>query len=363
MTWLIAIAIALFSLLALAQAQRNREIRRLRTDVQTATLLDSDKEISVFDVFWDLGANEFALEIMGHQDLLPERADDVSAVLETLKDRIREEGSYAAFVHVTSETIEEFERAHRAAGNRRLLPTPQVRERRLLSLTPESTEEHEGQTDASRRTHPIDEQRTVPSHRSVLTHSNTAAIDIDEVGKLGPASILRGLLHGQLSSELTTWWGLRKARALRKDLDRALVELADLLLGAEGQLIDLPHLFDVSNRWREDRGRIERLLEDKRFENRAWRNTAKTLLQTAKELAEDLTLSSQQDGERLIAALRHHLERGEREMAGYLAYLNRYAVFAGRGDDYVALSARIDAHIYRLQEELRTAQRTLNHGK
>jgi len=62
---------------------------------------------SVFDVFRDLGQDEYAIEVMQHMDLIPEQEQDLEVVAVNLADAISSFGGYDAMVSSLRETIRE----------------------------------------------------------------------------------------------------------------------------------------------------------------------------------------------------------------------------------------------------------------
>ena len=87
--------------------------------------------LSLFDVFWDLGPNEFTLEMLAHRGLLLDEPEDLSVLLSDLPVRIAEHGGYKQFVDDLLVSIQEYRESHRPAQANRFLASP---ERKLLPL-------------------------------------------------------------------------------------------------------------------------------------------------------------------------------------------------------------------------------------
>jgi hypothetical protein len=125
------IVIVILTLLALATGgtatvavqKRQKTLARLglQQDLRSVRRLE-DHRLSLFDVFWDLGASDFALELMAHHDLLPLDREDVHGTWTRLETLVDQHGSYEGFLEDSLEAIEEFFSDHRFAGDRRRLP-------------------------------------------------------------------------------------------------------------------------------------------------------------------------------------------------------------------------------------------------
>jgi hypothetical protein len=79
---------------------------------------------SVYDIFCDLGANEYAVDVMRHMDLIPEREQDLESTTNNLRDAIDSFGGYGLLISSLRETISELtddnNEAHTTILNRRI---------------------------------------------------------------------------------------------------------------------------------------------------------------------------------------------------------------------------------------------------
>ncbi len=197
-----------------------RRAKKRRRERLRASLLRKfpapDRYVSVFDVFWDLGASDYALKIMAAQRLIPRDPDDSEAVFDTILDRIEVHGSYSAFIEDVLEAIQEFYEEHRAAGHRRMLPTLEVRGRKLLpgattstslSLVPAVPEE-DGLPDGHLLDIALAERARsredhAPGEGALVRLGDAASreVDVDELLRVDLKQMLRSALRGDLWRE------------------------------------------------------------------------------------------------------------------------------------------------------------------
>lgn len=357
---------------AAALQKRRRERRlELKDAIRARGELSDSLEVSVFDVFWDLGVNEYALEIMGNQRLLPTDASDLGVVLDNVADAVRVHGSYSAFVRETIETIEEFYRGHRTAGNRRALPALEVRESKTLEL-PAVGSQPQRKNDTANLPVPytggyrpvaarsFDERVEARSgHVSPLVSTTTGAeVDIDELATVDPIRMLKGVFDGRLGEEVERWFQMRSLRKRKSTLDDTLSDFYSFY--AEQVAADprfYSHLYDIARRWEMEVTRVEKLIEREGWKGKPWALVAELLMQEALAVSRQLAWLARNNVDQSIERIHDHARRGNTAMAGYLLYLNHHAFFAGRGGRYPDLVRKVENATYRLQEEIRELTR------
>ncbi len=349
--------------------RRKRQKEELR-EVLLKKFPAPDRYVSIFDIFWDLGVSDFALVIMGHQDLLPREPSDIDMIFQRIEDRIEAHGSYEAFVSDVLDAIQEFYQDHKSAGARRALPTLDVPAVKMLPL-PESstgampavtTAQDDGLPDGylldmdfEQRTS-IRENRTVSSS-ALIPVSSSQGVDIDELLSAGPLNILRGLLAGNFTQRLSQWVQMRQLRQLRAELDSKLVALFRLFDAMSKRDPDFfVPLYDLTRRWERESMRIERLEKERPWSERPFAQAADLLMEEARIFARYLARHAKANTDEAIGAIGRAAVRGDEAMAGYLVYANRYAFFAGRGDQHASLISEIEYTASRIQTELRNLQ-------
>jgi hypothetical protein len=322
--------------------------------------------LSLFDLFWDLGVSDYALEIMGAQGLLFSDPDDLHGALSRLEDLVDNHGSYAAYVDDTLEAIQEFYDEHRRAGARRLLPTLTMRQQKLLPL-PEGMSPAQAPSDELVPTDglgrvieaPLDERRRMREERRLTAivpdpGSTETNVDIDALTDRDVLDVLQTLFAGNFADELSRWWRMRRLRTLKKALDERLAAMYDFYTR---QVEVTPgfynHLYDAYTRWREETARIEYLAFHRPWSGRPWEICADVLVAEALDLSRLLANQAGANAYETIERIHDHARRGDFPMAGYLVFLNQHAFFAGRGTNYGEYARQIEFATYRVQEELR----------
>jgi hypothetical protein len=354
-------------------AKRQREARRRMRDAIRVRTEVVDANVSVFDVFWDLGVSDFALEIMGNQRLLMNDVQDLPFALDALEDRVSEHGSYATFVRENLEAIQEFYREHRRAGDRRSLPALANKKRKTLQLPAVASGDEPGPRGTGNLPVPYDggepdahlpvvagkpEQRiAVREGRSAEIHAlqtSASEVDIDELARVDPMRMLGGIFDGTLGSQLERWWEMRNLRMLRSDLDRELSRLYDhYATEANTSPTFFSHLFDTARRWDAEAGRIADLQEKRPWDGKPWEMCADALVAEALAVAKKLSWMAKNNVESTIEHIHGRARTGDVAMAGYLVYLNHHALFAGRSQRYGDYVRRVENATYKVQRELR----------
>ncbi len=338
---------------------RKRERERLR-EVLFEPWPGPDRYASLLDLFWDLGASDFALEILGNQQLLPLSAPELSEVFARLDARAAIYGSYEAMVADLLDAIQEFYREHRAAGARRALPTLRIETQRLLPAAPEDVNSASSPPQQSPELATsflleldLDARASARDTRATALVPIASDIDLDGLTQTSPGRLLDSLLNGHLRGELRRLFEARHLRALRRELDQHLAALyRHLIRLAERDPHYAEPLYDLARRWEREARRLEGLERQRPWSHRPWAPTADLLMEEARIKAHYLANHARENTDEALRAMQRHAKRGDLAMAGYLVYVNRHAFFAGRGDAHVAALREIEFATARIREEL-----------
>ncbi len=368
-------------LLAIFSGGAGRQIyksakKRQREQMREAVLTEwpgPERYLSVFDLFWDLGASDWALTIMGHQDLLPRAPEDVDDIFRRIEDRIKAHGSYAAFVEDVLDAIQEFYEEHRTPGDRRMLPTLETNPQKLLpmdeaassqtsSLAVRTSPAADGRPDGLLLDIGLEERERAREARSLsggmLVPTKGGSVDIDDVLNAGPLDILKGLFQGNLTDRLTKWIKMRDLRGLRAELDDRLTALYRYFEQQASRDADFfAPLYDLPRRWEREALRLARLESERPWRERPFALAADVLVEEARILARYLARHAKRNADEAIEAIRERAAAGDEAMAGYLVYTNRFALFAGRGDEHASLVTEIEYVTSRIRAELRDLQK------
>ncbi|MBA2664057.1 MAG: hypothetical protein H0U74_17335 [Bradymonadaceae bacterium] len=368
---------------AAATWRRSHQREALQKAVLTKRAI-AGQPLAVFDVFWDLGVSDYALEIMGHQGLLPTGAQELERALGNLEDLVRQHGSYNEYVADTLSAIQEFFDEHRRAGNRRALPTLELRAQKLLPL-PQQTGALLAQpaSQALARRAPadeaplqtiarelgqllqtsLDERQRLREHRAptstgglVLPGFDQASgeVDLDKITSVDVGGVLQMLFAGNLADGVQKWWKMRRLRGLKGELDTCLASFYGFYADtATGNPAFYHHLYDGQRRWAEEAARIDALRRERPWAARSWGVCADVLIDHALLTANALAYQAGANVYNAIERIHDFARNGNVAMAGYLIYLNQHAFFAGRAPNYVDHTRQIEVATYRVQEELR----------
>lgn len=351
-----------------SSARRRQRRLEIKDGIRQRVRVNGELEVSIFDVFWDLGVSEYALEIMASQRLLIHGVQDLATALDNLKGEVTVHGSYSAYVRETLETIQEFYREHQTAGNRRALPALELREHKTLELPAVTSDSRETTnlpvpyTGYTGGYQPVvatsfDERVSARSGETLsplVTTMGGAAVDIDEVTRVEPMRLLKGLFDGNLSSEINRFFKMWNLRNLRGDLDGHLSAFYSFYVDAVHQDPRFySHLYDTARRWDLEVQRVEQLLQREKWKGKDWAVCGEVLMREALAVSRQLAWLARNNVDQTVERIHDHARRGDVAMAGYLVYLNHHAFFAGRSDTYMDLVRRVENATYRLQEELR----------
>ncbi len=355
----------------------------LRKALRTKRYLNGGYSLSLFDVFWDLGSSDYALEMMGTDRLLPESMHDLKLSYSVLEERINQHGSYQEYIEDTLASIETYYREHRLIGSRTQAgQTLQITSQKgLLPLQQTGTSPTHARQTSTALTH---QPRNHASHQNMmmsfsledrqsLRHDTTSLpgslilsydpngqidFDLDQITGLDVSGILTMLFGGVLTTGLQKWWKMRRLRNLKADLDKELIALYELFATQANRGPSFINtLYHGARQWELETNRLETLLHANPAAGRTWHLAASLLLKDACELARGLTEQAYSNTRRGLEAIKYHGSNDNKPMAGYLVYLNQHAFFAGRVPNYASYTNRVEAAAYHIQAELNKLHR------
>lgn len=314
-------------------ARRGARRRAMREAVGAPIPCGADEPVSLFDVFWDLGASEMALAILAHQDLLLERADELAALVNRLPEQVSAHGGYRAFVRENLEAIRELDAA-RPPGAR--TPRLLTGEKRVVPLAAA-----------------LDERIAT---RAQLAGAGPApeSVDVDELLEADPLRMLGALFLGDGAGGFKRWFALREARKLRDRLDRELAGLYDVYADAvQGDPDLVAHLYAVEKRWAAESTRLAALAASRPWRREPWAGCADALVELAGAEAGRLGEQTRERAAGTVERIDELARGGDKATAGYLLFVNRYAFFARDLSLCQEPVRAIEIAMHKLQTELR----------
>jgi len=334
---------------------------------------------SLFDVFWDLGASDLALEMMRHEGLLPEEPDEGERAHGRLRELVEAHGDYPTYVRETLEVIEEFEEQRKRGESRRNVPALETRTRKLLEVGGNSSARESlevgalvergsasggtgrsrgaGEAVAASFERRVDVRRSGASSEFRLhqdPEGGGGLLDVDDFEGMSAEEMLGSVFEGRFTETLRDWWERRAVRSLKRDLDEAFERLYDFYVAEVERRPDFyDDLFATAEEWGGEVERLEALRDRAPLAGEPTELAADVLvelaLETSRSIVRDVESSTRQAIERIHA----YAARGDFAMAGYLVYLNRNAFFAGRSEEYGSYVRRIENLAHRLRREVR----------
>lgn len=332
------------------------------TGLTQKTRVEDGTEVSVFDVYWDLGVSDFALEILHKNRILPVTIDDIDLSHERIHDAVRAHGSYSAFISDTLDAIQEFYDEHTVAGARRDVPQLTSADRKSIKITAIGGDE----APAENALVPYRGYRPVTSSDlgdrvaarnggvAILAESGDGiVVDLDSIGATKPLDFLSGIFDGTIGYRVERWWETRQLRQLKTDLDSRLREFYEYyaILGQKKSFFE--PIYDTARRWDLEVERIQRLNEKAPWSKKPFARVGELLTENALYAAKALAGFSRINVDRTLERIHAHAARGNVAMSGYLVYLNQHAFFAGRAEGYGEYVRRIETAAYKVQQEVR----------
>ncbi len=329
----------------------------MRIAVTTTIPCRRDAPVCLLDVLWDLGSSDFALEMMAHRGLLLDHSRDLESLVRELPDRVAESGGYQAFIDELLDSIQEYYRDHRSAGDRRAIPALAAPVTKALPA--------QGQTGVGRLAvaHDSAQARDWEAWRrgevaGQLQSESSSGLDLDRALQAGVGSMLSGLFDGKLGHEFKRWTAQREAKKARDALDHKLEELHQLYVSTtRSNPQSLAHLYDAGERWTAEGNRIALLREGEPYRDRSWSVCADVLLEESGVLAARLAAAARANVQATLARIDEYAAGDRAAMAGYLVYVNRYALFVGRLELCDALVRDVESASTRLRTELLALER------
>lgn len=312
----------------------------MRAAVRSPVPCGEHAPVSLFDIFWDLGASEFSLAMMAHRGILLDDAVDFSHLVHTLGEEIVRSGGRASYVSEQLEAIEEYYRDHNGAGDRRKILSLAAPLRKMLPAAGQTNAgSHVDVSYAGAISGGVADRETWRTGTQVGglalgTASETEDRDIDvDAAMGGDVQRLLGSLFGggSVINEAKRWFKMRDARKLRDGLDQALTRLHQIYAGhvrldAQAQA----NLHDSAHRWEAEITRTLALQQEAAYKGQPWALCAEVLAEEAVTLARALATQAHANVDETLAHIDALAQRNETAMAGYIVYVNRYAFFAGR---------------------------------
>lgn len=331
-----------------------------RRDRSLVEALSSDRahdgrRLSLFDVFWDLGASDWALQVMARRGLIPRGPGELAQAHALLEDEIEAHGSYEGFIEVGLDAIQEFFREHREPGSRRRVATLTLTTRRLLAG---SEGERAGAATANMVPYggvsaPRSSPPLLPGGHSG-PEGGSAPVDLDAIPAGNGVDLVRALLEGGVARGVEQWWQERRLRLLRDELDaefRQLYERYAMAARARPDYYD--SVYDLVARWDKECERLVALHARAPWRGERFSRGGRALVGLALETSRRVASEVRRNIDETIEHIHGLARQGEVEMAGYLLYLNHHAFFVGCAPDYVEHVERIERAAYRVRAELR----------
>ena len=346
---------------AVRRHRRQVDEQRLRTELHRRRPLGG-RPRSIYDFFWDLGASDFALELMDHHHLLPDDATDRSIDLawRSFESLLDDYPTYESLLEDSLEAIQEYYEEHRQAGHRRKLPGLTAAARRVIPVARRlpSANTDDGATPAPEPPSLSDARERAQLRRDrhkpgLQTEAHQQEVDLDRIGDIGAMDLLQSFIDGGLGQRLEAWWKTRSLRKKRRDLDDALADLYSFYADTARRHQDFYQpLYHTGTRWRVEANRLRATLKRRPWADADYRVAADVLFEIAIDMAQSLSHQADRSTHDTIELIHHHAASGDHAMAGYLVYLNRHAFFAGRHPGYADHTRRIDYATHKVRDEI-----------
>ncbi len=352
----VAVAAATGGTVAARRARQRTQREAMRAAIRAPVPIGNESPISLFDVFWDLGASDLALTMMAHRGVLLERAEDKANLIHTLGEDVVRSGGRAAYVAEQLEAIEEVFRKQRSAGTRALPPALAAPQRKMLPAAGSDPVDYASVTPVG-----LAKRDAWRSGGGVgpLDGGDAGEIDVDaELGTDGQA-LLRVLFGGgSMFAEARRWFAMRQARTLRDQLDQALTKLhGDFVANVRHDAAALGNLHDSGRRWEAEITRLEALHQNEAGRDPSWAVCAEVLIEESILLARALAVQAHANVQHTLARIDELAATNQVAMAGYLVYVNRYAFFAGRTAVAEASIIEVESALGQLGTELQRLRR------
>lgn len=325
---------------SVVRARRTSRREAMRQAVRAPVPCGAHAPVSLFDVFWDLGASEYALAMMAHRGVL---IDDPSAhgpAMMTLGEQIVAAGGRAEYVAEQLDAIEEYYRDHNTAGDRRTMLALAAPATKMLPPAGGTSGTGTLQVSYAAQIHGgvDDRQGWRSGQQPGALSSGTAAEptattdDLDTLIATDVQSLLQAVFgNGSLWGEAKKWFALRGARKIKERLDAALSELHQLYTDhVRADATSHTNLQDAARRWEAEATRTSAVHQQVQESGETWQLCADVLAEEAVAMARALADQSRANVAETLAQIDELADKGETAMAGYMVYVNRYAFFVGK---------------------------------
>lgn len=358
------------------KSYRRRQLRRALRQKR----LHGDRDLSIFDVFWDLGANEFALEFLRQEGMLLAEPNELASAHQALSEVIDEHESYSLYLQQTREVIRDFSEQHDSLSSREVVPVLQSSDAKRLPTARQNPDvasavdvkalertrrgdsrEPEGPQD--RLGHLSTESVEVAAQFRRKNGSETARAaglapeDLDNITELSLGDILSGLLEGGLVKRLSRWWERRKLRDFKNELDSHFRALFGFYRRESQQTEDFHRpLYREADKWNREASRLRDLSRTFQKQRTGVETACFVLADDARQLAERVASTVRRQTDRVIREIDElGLHSDKPEMAGYLVYINRHALFVDKKSDpeYSRIVENVEKTLDRIQKEMR----------
>jgi hypothetical protein len=336
---------------------RQRKARELVQRPIIGAQAGSDAPRSVYDVFQDLGSDDFALEVMRHMRLIPDREEDLETVASNLSDAIGSFGGYTELISSLRETIEEMAEEREKGESRKSRLTlvapkqtesllPAVNRPEGLPPTPE-IQQLEARINSARRGVFTAEGSDDEPHLHATVDEALAALfgagRSPQAGSLQDgsgsiAAIVIGGVLGSLTAGGNFWDGVsrfvhkRRVKQMRSKLNEQLAGLSlDLFHAPQEIAQQVEHnlsLIIQHKRWTVERQRRE-ISKYRKLPRKQRRPTDQALKLLSIEEARESLAQAEREVRKLQTQITRHRRSGKHALAGFLIYVNRKDMLHG----------------------------------
>ncbi len=355
--------------------------------------------LSFYDVFWDLGATEKAIQFMFENNTLPTAPRKKHRAVRQLSLLITQHGSYTRFIEKSlidieqnpfiNQTSMEPDKVYLLSGIEQAFRRQKNRQRRRRNIAPRTPHAKAAEARYLKNIarpvvrpvkpitknenylldHPLkDRQRfrttrkpgpdvlTLPKY--IFTDESPDITDITQFDGLDTDAILTLLFTGTLSTDLQQWKLSSRLQYLKSELD----ELFFGFYQYYGMYRDLSHRLVVNDIFRDLRS-IDRAwtiqadqmitrLQERTWRWQPWANCANILTTLARENMFELANHAERNADAPFKAMGELDFHGLPTLAGYVLYINRRQIYTQK-IDYSVMEDEVESIIYFIQTELR----------
>lgn len=326
MSTLIIILFSLFGLLAFGRGLQMWGVQRRLTAARKTLLLPMHTEQgqrSLVDLFWELGASAYALDVLAVRGLLETEPEQL------WRARFNEEmalhGGWEGF-------LTDLRHAQQEAGledERVVVPQYYAAARRVLATNNVGTQ-----------------QAGEPQGAAAPT-----LIDVDALPGVDWGELFDGILAGEIRSSLKQWLSSRQLSRQRAHMDSALEQLVDLLRSG-GWLDNLNYKLSLpQHAWNAEVRRLAALRE-LRLQDSPEDVSVRSLLGLAMERAEHYAQQSNAFREAILIALERRQDSKADQGLGWQLYRHKGSLLVDLAPEIDAAVQRIDRAVQALGDRV-----------